>query len=64
MIKIIIEDDDTIVGIKDKHSWTLEDTVSVFQIVLNKFFGSDVEVSVQAKQKSTVEVPTQEAEGM
>tara|TARA_R100000005_G_scaffold95252_1_gene76034 strand:+ start:937 stop:1131 length:195 start_codon:yes stop_codon:yes gene_type:complete len=64
MIRITIEDDETIVGIKDKHCWTLEDTVSVFQIVLNKFFGSDVEVSVQSKQKSTVEVPTQEAEGM
>jgi len=42
MIKIIIEDDDTIVGIKDKHSWTLEDTVSVFETTLNKFFNSVV----------------------
>ena len=64
MIKITIEDDDTIVGIKDKHCWTLEDTVSVFESTLNKFFGSDVEVSVRAKQKATIEVPMQEAEGM
>tara|TARA_Y100000004_G_scaffold172664_1_gene209723 strand:+ start:393 stop:587 length:195 start_codon:yes stop_codon:yes gene_type:complete len=64
MIKIIIEDDDTIVGIKDKHSWTLEDTVSVFETTLNKFFNSDVEVSVKPKQKATIEVPMQEAEGM
>jgi hypothetical protein len=64
MIKIIIEDDDTIVGIKDKHSWTLEDTVSVFENTLNKFFNSDVEVSVKPKQKATIEVPMQEAEGM
>ena len=64
MIKITIEDDDSIVGIKDKHSWTLEDTVSVFETVLNKFFGSNVEVSVKAKQDKTAEVPVQEAEGM
>lgn len=64
MIKIIIEDDDTMVGIKDKHSWTLEDTVSVFESTLNKFFNSDVEVFVKPKQKATIEVPVQEAEGM
>ena len=64
MIKIIIEDDDTMVGIKDKHRWTLDDTVSVFESTLNKFFNSDVEVFVKPKQKATIEVPTQEAEGM
>ena len=64
MMKITIEDDDTIVGTKDKHCWTLEDAVSVFETTLNKFFGSDVEVSVRAKQKATIEVPVQEAEGM
>lgn len=64
MIKIIIEDDDTMVGIKDKHSWTLEDTISVFESTLNKFFNSDVEVFVKPKQKATIEVPVQEAEGM
>ena len=64
MIKITIEDEQEIVGVKDKHSWTLEDTVSVFETALNKFFGTDVEVSVKAKQKSTTEVPVLEAEGM
>ena len=64
MIKITIEDEQEIVGIKDKHSWTLDDTVNVFEDALNKFFGSEVEVSVKAKQKATIEVPMQEAEGM
>ena len=64
MIKITIEDEQEIVGVKDKHSWTLEDTVNVFEDALNKFFGSEVEVSVKAKQKSTTEVPVLEAEGM
>jgi len=64
VIKITIEDEQEIVGVKDKHSWTLEDTVSVFETALNKFFGTDVEVSVKAKQKSTTEVPVLEAEGM
>jgi hypothetical protein len=64
VIKITIEDETEIVGIKDKHSWTLEDTVSVFETALNKFFNSEVQVSVQPKQKVTIEVPMQEAEGM
>jgi hypothetical protein len=64
MIKITIEDETELVGVKDKHSWTLEDTISVFETALNKFFNSEVEVSVKAKQKSTIEVPMQEAEGM
>tara|TARA_R100001230_G_C5539149_1_gene70456 strand:+ start:393 stop:587 length:195 start_codon:yes stop_codon:yes gene_type:complete len=64
MIRITIEDETEVVGVKDKHSWTLEDTVSVFETALNKFFNSEVEVSVQPKQKATIEVPMQEAEGM
>ena len=64
MIRITIEDETEVVGVKDKHSWTLEDTVSVFETALNKFFGSEVELSVRAKQKSTTEVPVLEAEGM
>tara|TARA_R100000479_G_scaffold42169_1_gene19050 strand:- start:89 stop:283 length:195 start_codon:yes stop_codon:yes gene_type:complete len=64
MIKITIEDETELVGVKDKHSWTLEDTVSVFETALNKFFNSEVEVSVKPKQKSTTEVPVLEAEGM
>tara|TARA_R100001198_G_C5159461_1_gene165232 strand:- start:145 stop:339 length:195 start_codon:yes stop_codon:yes gene_type:complete len=64
MIKVTIEDNETIVGIKDKHCWTLEDTVNVFQIVLNKFFDTDIEVFIKPKQKSTTEVPVLEAEGM
>ena len=67
MIKIIIEDDETIVGIKDKHCWTLEDAVSVFETTLNKFFGTDVEVLVRAKQSNTVVEPIKEravTEGM
>lgn len=64
MIKITIEDETELVGVKDKHSWTLEDTVSVFETALNKFFNSEVQVSVQPKQKSTTEVPVLEAEGM
>ena len=64
MIKVIIEDEEEIVGIKDRHSWTLEDTVSIFETALNKFFNSEVKVSVQPKQKATIEVPMQEAEGM
>ncbi len=64
MIKITIEDDDTITGIKDKHSWTLEDAVSVFETVINKHWVTDVELSVKDKAKATVEVPMQEAEGM
>ena len=64
MIKITIEDETEVVGVKDKHSWTLEDTVSVFETALNKFFNSEVQVSVQPKQKSTTEVPVLEAEGM
>ena len=64
MIRITIEDETEVIGIKHKHSWTLEDTVSVFETALNKFFNSEVEVSVKAKQKSTTEVPVLEAEGM
>ena len=64
MIKITIEDETELVGVKDKHSWTLEDTVSVFETALNKFFNSEVEVSVKAKQNQTAEVPILEAEGM
>ncbi len=64
MIKITIEDETELVGIKDKHSWTLDDTVSVFETALNKFFDTNVELSVRAKQKATIEVPVQEAEGM
>ena len=64
MIKITIEDEESVVGIKDKHSWTLEDAVHDFETVLNKFFGADVEVFVKTKQKSTTEVPVLEAEGM
>ena len=64
MIKITIEDDQSIVGIKDKHCWTIEDAVSVFNVVLNKFFDAEVEVSIKSKQTSTAEVPVIEAEGM
>lgn len=64
MIKITIEDDEMIVGRKNKHSWTLEDTVHDFQLVLNKFFGTNVELFVRPKQILTTEVPIQEAEGM
>lgn len=67
MIKITIEDDESIVGIKSKHSWTLEDTVHDFETVLNKFFGTDVEVLARAKQNNTVVEPIKEravTEGM
>ena len=67
MIRITIEDETEIVGIKDKHSWTLEDAVSVFETTLNKFFGTDVEVLVRAKQSNTVVEPIKEravTEGM
>tara|TARA_R100001086_G_scaffold209772_4_gene125583 strand:- start:687 stop:881 length:195 start_codon:yes stop_codon:yes gene_type:complete len=64
MIKITIEDDDTITGIKDKHCWTLEDAVNVFETVINKHWGTNVEVFVKAKQDQTVEVPINETDGM
>jgi hypothetical protein len=67
MIKITIEDDESIVGIKSKHSWTLEDAVHDFETVLNKFFGTDVEVFARAKQNNTVVEPIKEravTEGM
>ena len=67
MIRITIEDETEIVGIKDKHCWTLEDAVSVFETTLNKFFGTDVEVLVRAKQSNTVVEPIKEravTEGM
>ena len=64
MIKITIEDETEVTGIKRKHSWTLEDAVHDFQTVLNKHFGTEVELSVKAKQKATIEVPVLEAEGM
>ena len=64
MIKITIEDEAEVTGIKRKHSWTLEDAVHDFQTVVNKHFGTEVELSVKAKQKATIEVPVLEAEGM
>ena len=64
MIKITIEDETEVTGVKRKHSWTLEDAVHDFQTVVNKHFGTEVELFVKPKQKSTVEVPMQEAEGM
>ena len=64
MIKITIEDETEVTGIKRKHSWTLEDAVHDFETVLNKHFGTEVELSVKAKQKATIEVPVLEAEGM
>ena len=64
MIKITIEDETEVTGIKRKHSWTLEDAVHDFQTVVNKHFGTEVELSVKAKQTSTAEVPVIEAEGM
>ena len=64
MIKITIEDETEVTGIKRKHSWALEDAVHDFETVLNKHFGTEVELSVKAKQKATIEVPVLEAEGM
>ena len=64
MIKITIEDETEVTGIKRKHSWTLEDAVHDFETVLNKHFGADIQLSVKAKQKATIEVPVLEAEGM
>jgi hypothetical protein len=64
MIKITIEDEEQIIGIKDKHSWTKEDAVNDFQIVLNKFFDTNVEIFIKNKQNKTAEVFVQEAEGM
>ena len=64
MIKITIEDETEVTGIKRKHSWTLEDAVHDFETVVNKHFGTEVELSVKAKQKATIEVPVLEAEGM
>ena len=64
MIKITIEDETEVTGIKRKHSWTLDDAVHDFETVLNKHFGADIQLSVKAKQKATIEVPVVEAEGM
>ena len=36
MIKIVIEDESTIIGIKDKHSWTIDDCVSLFESLIKK----------------------------
>jgi hypothetical protein len=36
MIKITIETDEEVVGVKDKHSWTIEDVVSLFEDLLRK----------------------------
>ena len=64
MIKITIEDETEVTGIKRKHSWTLDDAVHDFETVLNKHFDTNIQLSVKAKQKATIEVPVVEAEGM
>ena len=64
MIKITIEDETEVTGIKRKHSWTLDDAVHDFETVLNKHFDTNIQLFVKAKQKATIEVPVQEAEGM
>ena len=64
MIKITIEDETEVTGIKRKHSWTLEDAVHDFETVLNKHFDTDIQLFVKPKQKSTVVVPISESEGM
>lgn len=67
MIKITIEDETEVTGIKSKHSWTLEDAVHDFQTLLNKHFDTDVELFVRAKQNNTVVEPIKEraaTEGM
>tara|TARA_B100000424_G_scaffold37395_1_gene25287 strand:- start:762 stop:956 length:195 start_codon:yes stop_codon:yes gene_type:complete len=64
MIKITIEDETEVTGVKRKHSWTLEDAVHDFETVLNTHFGTDVQLSVKPKQNKTVVVPISETEGM
>ena len=64
MIKITIEDETEVTGIKRKHSWTLDDAVHDFETVLNKHFDTNIQLSVKAKQKATTQVPVLEAEGM
>jgi len=64
VIKITIEDETEVTGIKRKHSWTLDDAVHDFETVLNKHFDTNIQLSVKAKQKATTQVPVLEAEGM
>ena len=65
MIKITIEDETEVTGVKRKHSWTLDDAVHDFETVLNKHFDTDVQLSVKPKQnKTVVVVPISESEGM
>ena len=64
MIKITIEDETEVTGVKRKHSSTLEDALHDFETVLNKHFGADIQLSVKPKQNKTVVVPISETEGM
>ena len=41
MIKIVIEDESTIIGIKDKDSWTIDDCVSLFDSLIIKMYDKD-----------------------
>ena len=50
MIKITIEDETEVTGVKRKHSWTLDDAVHDFETVLNKHFDTDIQLFVKPKQ--------------
>ena len=36
MIKITLETDEEVVGIKDNHAWTKEDALHIFECVMKK----------------------------
>jgi hypothetical protein len=38
MIKITLEDDTGLVGYKDKHAWTYEDAISIFQEIVKQVY--------------------------
>lgn len=67
MIKITIETDEEVVGVKDKHSWTIEDVVSLFEHLLRK---SNFKLPSNEQIEITQVVPIEpykeqiEAEGM
>ena len=64
MIKITLETDEEVVGIKDNHAWTKEDALHIFESVVKK---SNLGVDEKAKIDFVTvypNAPIQEAEGM
>ena len=54
-MRMTLEDDEKMIGVKDKYAWTIEDAGSLFEVICMQFFNKEnVKVTISCEKPLTI----------